>query len=414
LSEGNIETHVVSGLNPGTRYWFAIKTYDEVLNYGDISNSPSGNTTKTFPSAPQNLQAFVGNSYVNISWTFPPSDGGSVIMGYNIYRNGTVGVYDNVSAAQLWYNDTNIINGVTYTYNVSAINSIGEGNSSEEVSATPITTPLAPQNLQANAGIGYVNLTWEAPSSDGGSPITNYTVYKDIASNGETLFVEIGDVRSYYDTDVIDGVIYYYKVGAKNAIGEGPLSNEVNATPSAPLNQPPTCNISYPNTGATVSGVIEVNGTASDADGTVQRVEIKIDDGNWIWVPGTAYWSYNLDTTPFSNGEHTVYVRSFDGNNYSSETSINVEVDNPKAEEKEDMWLLWILILIIIIVLLIVALLVLKRRRPMEEEKEEEEFEEDVPPPPPKKAKVTELFGEEEEGKDEMDRLPLPEPDEEY
>ena len=44
LTAGSIETHVVSGLNSNTQYWFAIKAYDEISNYGNISNSPSGKT----------------------------------------------------------------------------------------------------------------------------------------------------------------------------------------------------------------------------------------------------------------------------------------------------------------------------------------------------------------------------------
>ena len=44
LSAGSTETHTVSGLSSGTTYWFAIKAYDEVPNYGGISNSPDETT----------------------------------------------------------------------------------------------------------------------------------------------------------------------------------------------------------------------------------------------------------------------------------------------------------------------------------------------------------------------------------
>jgi len=435
----------------GRYYWNqtydALGTYTFTIWANDTSNqwdSESGYfVIATEPDAPIGLPATTGNSYVNISWTIPSSDGESPIIEYNIYRNGTAGVYHTVTSGQLWYNDTNVINGVTYTYNISATNVIGEGLKSIGVSATPMTIPSAPQNLQADAGDSYVNLSWGVPSSDGGSTITNYTIYKGTTSNEITLFAEIGNVRFYNDTDVTNSVKYYYKVGAKNAAGEGPLSIEVNATPIVLVNQLPTCNISNPKSGEIISGVIEINGTSSDVDGEVDRVEIKIDEGNWIWVTGTTSWSYSLDTTDFPNGQHTIYLRSYDGENYSSEASITIEVDNPKAEP-EDMGWLWILILIIIVVLLTVALLVLRKRRPMEEEEEEEEeFEDEVPPPPPKKAMIKEIFGEGEEelageeemeevteeeeipppppkakppkkvSEEELDRLELPEPDEE-
>ena len=44
LEAGKTEVQVVSNLNPNTEYWFAIKTYDEALNLGEISNSLSGKT----------------------------------------------------------------------------------------------------------------------------------------------------------------------------------------------------------------------------------------------------------------------------------------------------------------------------------------------------------------------------------
>jgi hypothetical protein len=49
---GTTEIHVVSGLSSSTRYWFAIKAYDEVPNYGDVSNSPSART-RIFSTTPE-------------------------------------------------------------------------------------------------------------------------------------------------------------------------------------------------------------------------------------------------------------------------------------------------------------------------------------------------------------------------
>src|SRR5207245_1609993 len=44
----------------------------------------------------------------------------------------------------------------------------------------------APRNLVATAGNAQISVTWQAPASDGGSPITNYTIYRGTASGGET------------------------------------------------------------------------------------------------------------------------------------------------------------------------------------------------------------------------------------
>src|SRR5439155_11098992 len=86
----------------------------------------------------------------------------------------------------------------------------------------------------ATAGDATVTLTWSAPNSNGGSPITNYRIYRGTSSNGETLKATIGNVLTYTDTTVTNGVTYYYQVCALNNVGEGPRSNEASATPTAP------------------------------------------------------------------------------------------------------------------------------------------------------------------------------------
>src|SRR5205809_6414337 len=93
-------------------------------------------------------------------------------------------------------------NGVTYYYQVSAVSNVGEGPRSNEASATPTAPsgpPGAPQGLVATAGDATVTLTWSAPSSNGGSPITNYRIYRGTASDGETLKATIGNVLTYTD-----------------------------------------------------------------------------------------------------------------------------------------------------------------------------------------------------------------------
>src|SRR5438034_1095934 len=129
--------------------------------------------------------------------------------------------------------------------------------------SAPPTPPSAPQNLAATGGNAQVTLTWQAPASDGGSPITNYRIYRGTSSNGETLLATIGNVLTYTDTSVTNGVTYYYQVSAVNAAGEGPRSNEASATPSPPPPPPPDFGISA--TPASLSLQIGSSGTSTIA-----------------------------------------------------------------------------------------------------------------------------------------------------
>lgn len=77
----------------------------------------------------------------------------------------------------------------------------------------------------------------------------------------------------------------------------------------------------------TVSSIITISGTA-DSEDLLEKVEVKIDDGQWQTAIGTINWSYSWDTTTVSEGFHTICVRSYDGESYSSIVSVNVNVDN--------------------------------------------------------------------------------------
>ena len=196
---------------------------------------------KSPPSEPLNPGTISGDSFVNLTWDPPASMGGFPVIYYRIYRATASGAeifYVEIGDV-LFFNDTGVNNSITYYYYVTAVNLLGEGPMSAEVNATPVTVPYAPQNLVAVGEATYVNLTWNPPTSDGGSPITNYTIYRDVVPDPTTVYVVIGNVTLYNDTLVIGGVDYYYRVSAVSAIGEGLLSNEDSAMPlSAP--DPPT------------------------------------------------------------------------------------------------------------------------------------------------------------------------------
>jgi len=94
----------------------------------------------------------------------------------------------------------------------------------------PPAPPSSPLDLRARAEFRRIELEWRPPRYDGGSPITNYSIYRGYAPGTETFLAEIGNVTMYVDTGLEMGKTYYYQVAARNAVGEGPRSNEVRAT----------------------------------------------------------------------------------------------------------------------------------------------------------------------------------------
>ena len=86
---GTSQSMTVTGLSPGTTYWFALRTADEVPNWSGVSNSPSGTTLSapdtTAPSAITDLAVTGGGiTELTLSWTSPGDDGST----------GTAAAYD--------------------------------------------------------------------------------------------------------------------------------------------------------------------------------------------------------------------------------------------------------------------------------------------------------------------------------
>ena len=99
----------------------------------------------------------------------------------------------------------------------------------------PPVAPGAPTNLQAVPGDAAVSLTWTAPSSDGGVPLTGYKVYRGVNGGAKSLLTTVGVApTSFQDSGLTNGSLYAYEVSAVNqAPLEGPRSNEASATPTA-------------------------------------------------------------------------------------------------------------------------------------------------------------------------------------
>ncbi|MDP9300071.1 MAG: S8 family serine peptidase [Actinomycetota bacterium] len=209
----NATTNHVS--NPGSG------TPNLLVYTGFIGGGPTAPGTST-------LSAMAGNATVHLSWT-APSDGGSAITNYKIYRGTTSGgetllaTVGNVTS----YKDSGLTNGTTYFYQVSAVNALGEGSRSNEVSVIPQVSavPGAPVLTATSATGKGVMLSWTVPES-GGSPITGYRIYRSTTPGSEVFLVAMGNVTGYKDAATRRGTTYYYRVSAMNSNGEGPRSNE--------------------------------------------------------------------------------------------------------------------------------------------------------------------------------------------
>src|SRR5207249_5771666 len=91
--------------------------------------------------------------------------------------------------------------------------------------------PGAPSGLIATGQYGRVDLRWDSPLSDGGSPISTYRIYRGNSFDTLSSLALVGNQLWYQDTSVTNGQIYYYRVTAVNAVGESSPSNVDPAMP---------------------------------------------------------------------------------------------------------------------------------------------------------------------------------------
>src|SRR5438445_126186 len=137
---------------------------------------------------------------------------------------------------------------------ILSIPSVAESNNiNPQASSDSPTPPSAPQNLQAIGSNARVSLSWQVPSSNGGSAITYYKIYKSTSSGTEVYLTTRGNVTSYTDLAVTNGIKYFYQVTALNSLGESPRSNEASAILSAPPSAPQNLQATGGNTRVSLS-----------------------------------------------------------------------------------------------------------------------------------------------------------------
>jgi uncharacterized repeat protein (TIGR01451 family) len=214
---------------------------------------PTGTVIKVAPVAniapgtPVNASAAPGNGQATVSWA--PGGGGAPTsyLVHNSFASNGVTVPDVTVTAPAGSTIvptsvvvTGLSNGFSYQFQISASNAFGtSGFSTPSNLVTPFipTVPSAPGTVAAAAGNAQATVAWSKPASDGGSPITSYsiTAYVGGAPAGIGLFVA-APATSGTVTGLTNGTTYTFTVHATNAVGNSPESLPSNAViPAIPL-----------------------------------------------------------------------------------------------------------------------------------------------------------------------------------
>ena len=159
--------------------------------------------------------------------------------------------------------------GKTIKVRVSFTDDAGNDESLTSVATLAVAAiaPTAPLDLTAAPGAqpGTLDAAWNAPSSDGGSDITGYTVEWKLTTGSWDTPADVSQTTvtgtGHTITGLTGDVEYTVRVLAANNAGNGPLSTDAAATPAAVPEEPPEPVNNAPTGLPTISGTPQVDQT---------------------------------------------------------------------------------------------------------------------------------------------------------
>ena len=331
-----------NSVQPEESYTYKVCAFDAARNYSEFSSAISITTlnASASPSTPQSLKikSRTGSSII-IGWL--PSTDNVACTGYKIYRNSEeIATVENVTE----YKDSNLEQGVEYTYTVKAFDKAG--NESEESNIisgyvmTPKITNITPADYcvlgsgsvqikvvflnSGNSTGNKVKLQYSSDNINWNDVSKNYIGQQNYTST-ELCAVCDWDISKLESGDYTLKCILY---DADNNCTEKEVTYTIDNTPPQPIS-----NVKA----TTKNGVITVSWNQStDADCTSYKLYRKgSSDSDFSEVTHIK----NVDTVAFTDKDVTVcenyqyYVTALDKFNHESEQSNIVEILNSSDEE---------------------------------------------------------------------------------
>jgi hypothetical protein len=204
---------------------------------GNSAAAPANGATATtyaVPKAPSALTATGGVRTVDLSWPAVTDAGGDAagIASYTVtlVKHGadpaTTLSFTTPNGTTLGHQFSGLVNGTTYDATVRATNTAGDSPTTGG-SATTFDVPGAPGNANAVPADGALAVTWSAPSSTGGTPVTGYTVTLT-PSGGDSPASTTSTSHTF--TGLTNGQEYTVDIVATNAAGDSQAAT-TSATP---------------------------------------------------------------------------------------------------------------------------------------------------------------------------------------
>ena len=232
-------------LTNGKSYTFQVRARNSIGGGAPAQTYPA--TPGRVPGAPSRLLVDAGSGRVTITVYPPLEDNGSSIVGYEVRKRRGDGPYDAWEALGTTATSmarpsaeggavvSGLINGVTYTFQIRAVNAFGPGPATTSAPITPTGAPTVAM-LDAEAGDTQAELTWVL-GSNGGRPITGWQYRQSESGGGYRPWTDIAnsgpDTTGHTVGGLTNGVSYTFQVRAVNSFGASAEITSASITPAA-------------------------------------------------------------------------------------------------------------------------------------------------------------------------------------
>ena len=226
------------------------------------------------PGAPTGVSAVSGNTQATVSFTAPASSGSAAITGYTVTSSPAGGTDSNAGSTSLSHVITGLTNGTSYTFTVTATNSVGIGSASSASSAvTPVGTPTITTPTSASIGSTTATLGGNVTGTGGASLTAVGVVYAATSANSNPQLSGTGvtnlagtaatGVFTVNATGLTAGTAYSYAAYATNSLGTT-YTSVGTFTTTVPT---PTLTFTTPSTASVAVGATRTNAVTSTLSG---------------------------------------------------------------------------------------------------------------------------------------------------
>ena len=319
-SGANTTTHTVASLENGTEYVFQIQAYNSA-GTGYSSAEQSVTPMPTVPGRPTGFSVEAGNRKAVLTWDDPGND--TIAKWQYAYKTtGEYGAWTDMpgsGAATVRHVVSMLENDATHTFKIRAVNDVGDGAESDEISATPIAAaPEKPTGFTALAGNAQVSLSWTDPS-DASIMKWQYT-FRTSGDYGDWMDIPGGGptTTGYTVVELVNGTTYVFRIRAVNDVDDGPESDEASATPLSAPAEPSGFSVRAGDARVVLGWNNPLNFTIT---GWQYSFRTSDDYGAWVDIAGSDANTTGHTVGGLTNGvEHTFRVRAANGSGYGAES----------------------------------------------------------------------------------------------